>query len=167
MEFVLPTVLSGKSAVPILSNDSGDIWAKELERRFKTVCVADAFHLEFPAPNGIYMGHRCNLYAAEMVLESDTTSETQLEESYTSSGTRQEESDNMIVGTDSDADSVAAPLFEDREEVVVPETDETLAVIVPKTQETVVDLLPHDVINPRPNSATFKYGGLLLSSNII
>jgi hypothetical protein len=72
-------------------------------------CVADDFRFEFPAPNGIYMGHResytndtaprdvhaaatahhdshdaatalRNSYAAEMGLEYNTSSEIQLEE---------------------------------------------------------------------------------------
>jgi hypothetical protein len=157
-------------------------------------CVADAFRFEFPAPNGIYMGHRESYaadtaprdlhaaatayhdlhaaataprdshaatttprdsHAAEMGLASDTSSETRLEEeSDASLETKLEESDNLIVETGS-----KVSLFQDEEEVVVPETQETVAVIVPETQETVVDLLPHEVINPFPNAAKFKYGG--------
>jgi hypothetical protein len=85
---------------------------------------------------------------------SDTSPETRLEEEDSV------EEDNVIVEIDSEVDSDdEAPLLADGVLVVVPETEEAVAVIAPETQETVMDLLPHEVVNPCPNRAEFKYGG--------
>jgi hypothetical protein len=55
---------------------------------FCPATVGNAFRLEFPAPNDIYMGHHDSYasetalrdsYAAETVLKSDTSSDTRLE----------------------------------------------------------------------------------------
>jgi hypothetical protein len=74
--------------------------------------------------------------------------------SDTSSETRLQEEDNFIVEID-------APLFAEEEELMLPETEENVFVVVSKTQETVlvVDLLPHEVVDHRPQCDPFEYGG--------
>jgi hypothetical protein len=143
-------------------------------------CIANAFRVVFPSPDGNYMGHHDSYSTSPLCRDeqsSDTSSETQLQEednviveidvplsedeeelvkerSDTSSETRIQEEDNVIVEID-------APLFADEEELVVPETEETVFVVVPETQETVVvvDLLSHEVVDHHPHRDPFKYGG--------
>jgi hypothetical protein len=102
-------------------------------------CVANEFRLEFPAPAGMYMGHR-DSYAAYVLCQDRKTvqyfpASALCEEkwSHNSSGfeTRLEEEDSV------EEDNVIEEIYskverDDDEELVVPETEYE---VVPETQE--------------------------------
>jgi hypothetical protein len=105
-------------------------------------CVTDAFCREFPAPDGVYMGHRDSYDASALCQDRKKVQEFPVsalfedEGSDTSSGseTRLEEEEEDSVEEDNAIVDIESEVKSDEDEVVAAETED---VVVPETQYSV------------------------------